>query len=377
MTPLRFCVALVVVLRVGLGAVGWAVVQGSPEPVVRGEWPEALFPTGSAMAALVHPWNRWDSLWYEHIATSGYRPGGDEAAFFPAGPALLAAAGRLLGGQYAVAALALSTLLAVLGLCLLYQLVVRDLGDDTARRAVASLALAPVAFYLLAPYSEALFLCLSVGAFLGARRRQWALAGACALLAGLTRPAGVLLALPLAVEAALELMERRRAGRRPLRPGHIAVLAPVAGLAAWELYVRLALHIPDGIAGAARHWGQHPAWPWQSIADAFRVAVAGAPEEWLNLAAVLGVAVAIVLAWRRLPRSYAVYAAAMLVPMTFREAAVTPLSSDARYALTVFPLFVVLAVVARRRWAQVAIMAVSIPLLVLLFVLYAAYDFIG
>ncbi|MFY9614756.1 MAG: glycosyltransferase family 39 protein [Candidatus Dormiibacterota bacterium] len=337
----------------------------------------ALYQSGSILAALVQPWNRWDAFWFEHLAAAGYRVTGPEAAFFPAWPAVLATGGRLLGGQYAIAGLALNAVLTVAGLYLLYRLVADDFDRPTAQRTALFTAVAPVAFFFLAPYSEALFLCLTVGAFLGARRQRWAIAAACGLLAALTRPSGVLLFIPLLVEVAIEATHRRRAGQRRFRWGHLAVFAPIIGLAAWDVYVRTALAIPDGVAGAARYWGQRPALPWNSLVDGVGSALSGSTEEWLNLAAVLLVVGAIVLGWRRLPRSYTLYAAAMLVPMTFREATTTPLASDARYALVVFPLFVVIAITAQRRWAQVAVAAVSIPLLLALFVLSAAYDFLG
>jgi hypothetical protein len=368
--------ALVVVLRVGLGAAGWTVTALWPHPPAVGDWPEALYPPGSILATLVQPWNRWDALWFEHIAAAGYRHGAPEAAFFPAWPALLAAGGRLAGGQYAVAGLAINTLLTVLALYLLYRLVADDFDDTTARRAVLFMAIAPVAFFLLAPYSEALFLCLSLGAFLGARRRQWAIAAACGLLAALTRPTGVLLAGPLLVEAVISARGRSRAGRPPFQLGYLAVLAPIAGLVAWELYVRRVLGVPDGVAGAARNWGQDPVWPWQALADSITAALSRSPEEWLNLGAVLGLAATVVLGWRRLPAAYTAYAAVMLVPMTFREAATTPLTSDARYALVVFPVVVLVATAAGRRWVRLIAVMVSGPLLVAFFVFYAAY-FVG
>jgi Gpi18-like mannosyltransferase len=329
------------------------------------------------MAGLVQPWDRWDALWLRHIATSGYRPGREDAAFFPVYPLLEGGVGRILGGNYAVAGLAISTIALVLALFLLHRLVARDLDDRTARRAVTFIALAPMAFFLLAPYSEALFLCLSVAAFLCARQRRWALAGLCALLAAWTRPTGVLLMAPLLVEAGLDVRDRMRSGERPLRWGHLLVLAPAVGFLAWEAYVRNVLAVPDGVQGAARYWGQQVVLPWQAIADSVSVAWSQNGIEWLNVGAVVGLATALVFMWRRLPRSYTVYAAAMVVPMGFREAMTTPLQSDARYVVVVFPLFVLLAMAARRRWVHLVVLSAFVPLLGVLFVLFAGYGFIG
>ena len=374
---MRQSLALVLALRITLGAIGWFVVRGSTDWANQGEWNERLYPVGSIASGLVQPWDRWDALWLRHIATSGYRPGGEEAAFFPVYPMLEGGVGRIFGGNYAAAGIAISTAALVLGLFLLHRLVARDVDDGAARRTVAFIALAPMAFILLAAYSEALFLCLSVAAFLCARKRLWALAGPCALLAAMTRPMGVLLLAPLLLEAGLEARERLGSGRTPIRWGHLMVLAPAVGLLAWEAYARNVLAVPGGVQGAAQYWGQQAVFPWQAIVDGFRVAWSSNGIEWLNLAAVLGLLAAVALMWRRLPPSYTVYGAAMVIPLGFREGLTTPLQSDARYALVIFPLFVLLAMAAQRRWVHYVVLAAFVPLLDVLFVLFAGYAFIG
>jgi hypothetical protein len=374
---LRQSLALVLTLRITLGAIGWFVLRASPNSVNQGEWHETLYPLGSAMAGLVQPWYRWDAFWLRHIATSGYRPGSEDAAFFPVYPLLEGVVGRLFGGNYALAGLAISTAALVLALFLLHRLVARDLDDPTARRTVAFIALAPMAFFLLAPYSEALSLFLIVATFLCARQQRWVLAGICALLAALTRPTGVLLIAPLLVEATLDARRRLRSGQTSIRWGHLMALAPAVGYLAWEAYARSVLAVPGGVQGAAQFWGQKPVPPWQAIADGFSVARTSDVIEWLNLAALLGLIAALIFMWRRLPPSYTVFGAAMVIPLGFREALTTPLASDARYVLVVFPMFVVLAIAAQRRWVHIMVLGTFVPLLMVLFVLHAGYAFVG
>ncbi len=65
----------------------------------------------------------------------------------------------------------LVSLAAALGaFVLLYRLAESRLGAEGARRAVLYLAVFPMAFFLQAVYSEALFLLLTLGAFLAAER---------------------------------------------------------------------------------------------------------------------------------------------------------------------------------------------------------------
>ena len=58
----------------------------------------------------------------------------------------------------------------------------RRLLEEIAERAVLLLLLFPTSFFLTAFYTEGLFLLLTVGAFLAARRGRWAVAGALATL---------------------------------------------------------------------------------------------------------------------------------------------------------------------------------------------------
>src|SRR5207244_4101387 len=149
---------------------------------------------------------------------------------------------------------------------------------------VLLLAFAPVAFFFSAPYTESLFLVLSVGAFLAARTGRWALAGLAAGAASGTRSTGALLLLPLLI---LYLYGPRadresppaRPGWRTLIPRHPVrpdilwlALAPV-GIVAFSLYLRES----TGDALAWAHFqplfGRRAIeWPTEPVARAAEVA---------------------------------------------------------------------------------------------------------
>src|SRR5258706_12906722 len=83
----------------------------------------------------------------------------------------------------------------------LYVLVMHERGNaDLARRAVWLVYLAPPDFVLVMGYAEATFMTLAALTLLGLRSRRWWLATVAAFVAGVTRPVGVLLAVPAAVE---------------------------------------------------------------------------------------------------------------------------------------------------------------------------------
>ena len=123
---------------------------------------------------LTDVWARWDSVWFLRIAEDGY--GSIEraaAAFYPGYPAAVAVLGRAFGGHYVTAGIVISLAATLGAFLLLYGLAEERLGAEGAARAVLYLALFPMAFFLQAVYSEALFLLLSVAAFAAAERGRF------------------------------------------------------------------------------------------------------------------------------------------------------------------------------------------------------------
>src|SRR3954462_694982 len=160
--------------------------------------PELTHPYGAALDSLFAPLARWDAVWYLGIAHGGYD--GMSTAFFPLYPLLVRGItpggdpGGLLLAGYFVALVALAG-----ALLLLRMLVQLELGAEVARRTVWLVAFFPGALWLGVPYSESLFLLLSVGALYAARTGHCAWAGVCAAFASGTRSAGIVLLVPLAI----------------------------------------------------------------------------------------------------------------------------------------------------------------------------------
>src|SRR5258708_36746067 len=84
-----------------------------------------------------------------------------------------------------VAGVLISLAAFAVGLLLLHTLVSLELGSDRADITVMLLAFCPMAYFFSAVYSESLYLALSVGCILQARRGSWLSAG---LLGGLAPP---------------------------------------------------------------------------------------------------------------------------------------------------------------------------------------------
>lgn len=357
---------LVLGVRAALALEGWLVTSLAPGNDAAVAWQGLRVPQSGITGALLAPWQRDDAIWYQRIAERGFAHDGS-AAFFPLFPGTVHVAAVLLGGAYVLAALMVSTIAMAAGLLLLHRLVRADAGHAAADRAVTYLALAPTAFFLLAPYTESLFLALAVGAFLCARRRRFLLAGILAGLAATCHFQGVILAVPIGLEMLSDARERRCGGSRPLRPAYLGLALPFAGFLAVDLMDRAVLGFSGGMVEVHTGWGDQRSTPWSILADSVRAIGSGShPEEVFNLVTMLAMLVAIPVMARRFAPSYAALTAALVLPLLFREPQYSPMMSVVRFALVVFPVFALLGVLGANRRLHRALM-VAFPVLLLLF----------
>ena len=157
---------------------------------------------GPLSASWIEIWNRWDATLFFRVAEHGYLGEGTDphsTAFFPLFPfavKMIAAAGP----SFVTAGLIVSTAACVVAFAYLYRLAELELDGDSARRAVAYLALFPAAVFLVAPYSEALFLAGAIPAFYYARKGEWQWVGVPAAVACASRSAGAFLLVGLVFE---------------------------------------------------------------------------------------------------------------------------------------------------------------------------------
>jgi len=348
----RRAVRLVASMRLILGVAVIVMQAWHPVTFVSGDHVEMLTPRSDDLWTLVSPWERWDARWYVHLARDGFSAGTPDGGFLPLYPLLMRAGAWVLGGEESLAGLVISTLCLIGALTLLHRLLARDLGVEVARPAVIAIAVAPSAYFLFAPYTESLFLLLSVATFVAARERHFAAAGVAAALAVLCRVQGLLLIVPIAIEVWMALgqavpLQGGAARVRQLRIQHaVALLLPVAALAGWFVYCRAALNLPLGPASAQRYWGHQFRLPWRVLADSVGVVASGRPviERWNLGAVVIGLAAIPLIAWR-LPRSYAAYGVLSVALCICDTSSISPLAGSMRYLTVVFPIFVLAGMV--------------------------------
>jgi hypothetical protein len=370
--------SLFLTMRLALGLVvvylWWR--GGLPGPchfeLARNDW-QTIPPLADQGAAfpLVGVWQRWDACWYSKIAAFGYEPAELSVNFWPLFPVLTGGVARLLGGSVALGGLVVSAIAYIAAMVGLFRLVARDVDEVVARRTMLLITIFPSAFFLFAPFTESLFLALSVWTIVEARERSWLLAAVLGALGALTRIQGVFLALPIGWEALVASglvawrprTARPSVGWRSLVEGVLASFGPVVGFASFIGYTAaIAGQTPLDTQDA---WGGKEFFPpWEVVDAAWRWTIERAdPLQGLNLALLVVFGILLVACLRRLPMSYTLFALPQFVLLATRIQP-TPLTSTNRYLLAIFPAFVVLALIPWQRvrlaWAITSLLFLAI-----------------
>ena len=346
---------------------------------------------GDVLSAIFSPLAHWDAVAYLTIADEGYDgdlpPTERRVAYFPLYPLAVRAAGGFAGSEAVllVAAYVVSAAAFLGALYLLHRLVDLELGRAAAGATVALVAFSPWSLFFSAPYTESLFLLLSVGAFYAARTERWAWAGACLALASATRNIGILLIVPVAL---LYLWPRRRVG---LDAGWL-LLAPV-GLALFSWHVDAVtgdplgwIHAQEGEEGYNRSLDGPLAGLWEGAKAAveapWHLVAGGGPRDGLlydtlPFLLVLLAGAAVVWLVRELHPAYGVYVALALVPTLSAPGDEIPLFGVPRFLTVLFPLFMALAVLVERRRVTRHVLAGSALLLSFLTATFATWHFVA
>ena len=308
--------------------------------------------------------SNWDGEWYALIATAGYEAEPDSAKrlnFFPLYPKL---AGTLGGRNHAaVAGIILSQILTLACLVLMSLIAHGRQRAPLFQEPGFWLLINPFAFFLLALYTESLFLFLTLVHFAAYARNRISISIATGLLAGLTRPTAIALPALLGTEA-----WRRWKKKEPAGWVALAAIAPLVGVAAYIFgYIPWKTGDLWGYSHMAqRFWPQSlrvPFYPllvdirsWMATAGAGRI-----PPPDMVLRTVSTVIVVSVLVWqrRKLPASWLAYCAAALLLMH----SLTPWRGSGRYEAVLFPVFFAFAcsriASSRSAWVIAALMAAT------------------
>jgi Gpi18-like mannosyltransferase len=348
-SKLRSCLSLWLLVRLVSFVV--AILASYLRPVDSG-----IVAVTSLTGFLLGPWYAWDVRYYVDIVRNGYQPGAPTANFHPLYPwlsTLLAAVIR----EPLLSLLLVSSIAALLLTIEFYRLARLDCNEQQAGHATALLLFWPTSVALFLPYTEALFLLLSVYCLFAARKQRFWLAALAAALATLTRQQGLFLVLPLA----WEIWETSgRQWSSTVRKSLSLLLAPAA-YALWVVYRAVAINdvhpdfsslqkflhtvmiSPSSYEITDRH-AFLPPWLtiWRGLNLFWRHVVTS--DAYIDLALSTAFIALIVLSWRYLRTSYRVYCIAIvLVSLSFFAGDMNPFLALPRHLLLAFPVFIGLA----------------------------------
>ncbi len=307
------------------------------EPITDADWFWNLF-------------NHWDAENYLKLAESGYAS--SEAnklriVFFPLYPALVGLFSVVFKNSV-LSALVVSGIASIwLGLAF-RALVKLDYAEKTAQLAVLFLFIFPTSYFLHIPYTESLFLALTVGCFLAARKKSWLIVGVLGALACLTRINGLIL-IPALM---FEVWEEYRATRRVNRNWFFLLLIP----AGFGGYLALNYFVTGDalmfLTYQRENFHRYFRVPWEGIIETYHKIADSKPTNsqmyGMQELTFVGIGfLATIFSWRYLRKSYSIWMTLnwlLFVSTSF-------VLSVPRYTLIMFPIFILMARAARRVWS--------------------------
>lgn len=340
-----------------VGVLAVTIVGTIPPPVSEALWRVSSHEVPNMLA-------RWDTFFYDSIALHGYSWNPalftyQNVVFFPLYPLLMREVGALIGGHPMIAGFGVSMCAFTGALVLLYKLAALEIGQDGAWRAVLLVSVFPYAVFFSAVYTESLFLFLSIAAFYSMRRGRLGWAAVFGLAAGLTRPNGFWLAVPL---AALALWPHdRRASDAPSPsqlpvPALFAACAPVIGMALFSTYLLINFHDALAWVHGQAAWGMPLLGRWSAPDPVFvQSNLQVRATEWIvyagDIAAFVMAVAAIGPITRRCGIAYGLWIAVNIFPPLGAHL----FESMGRFVSVLFPVFFWLALrIPRDRFWRVA-----------------------
>ena len=343
-------------------------------------------------------WDQWDFGYYQKIAEFGYSGTDGSTAFYPLFPWLVRLA-TYFSKSYLAAGLVVSGIASVVAAILLRRLVRLDYPASVAMRGAWFFLIFPTAYFLHVGYSEGLFLALALGSIVAARVERWWVAGVLGGFCWMTRASGAALVPALAVEATHQYWIRRKSFSDGAVSQRLSDQADNAlperggynkgGRSSWNLQWLWIAIVPMGfVVYLLINWSvsgnpfafvqirkisfeQSFALPSVGISQALW-ALYPTPREAEMVGvqelcfAALGF-ICTIISWIRLRPIYAIWMTASLVLFT----SVNFLQSIPRYTLTMFPIFILFALLARNRFWAGVLTVWSLLLFALFAVLFA------
>jgi hypothetical protein len=361
-TPAKSALALTLGLRILYSAVAaWfsPSLLLDPKLILQNSFTESLMQRSDnpVLYAFYGVWERFDTLWYIHIARYGYDMH-RSAVFYPLYPALIRLFSFFTHWDLLSALLVTSvaTFFFLWGALRLFEL---HMPREAALRAVLLWAVVPDSFIFFSGYPDSLLLALTVWSLYFAEQRRWRAAGFLGLMAGTAKAFGCLTLLPI-----LYYGWRRRDWRALVSAG-----MTMLGTAGFQLWLH-ANGFPSTASIYETFWRTKTSMPWVTVGSALWSLAHGKD---VLLAFNLGV-VAVTLAagyLARVPVVYRIYSAGVFCLLATKNT--DPVfQSSMRYALAMIAAYPAISMKLQRNFGFACLLLAA--LMVNLFLLATFLD---
>jgi Gpi18-like mannosyltransferase len=178
----------------------------------------------------------FDGEHFLSITQNGYQP--LTYFYFPGYPFLIKFLTSFLGTStalYTYMGLFVSHVAFFVGLFGFIKLIKIDFDDKVAEHAVITLLIFPTSFYFAAYYSESLFFCLTIWSFYFFRKNRYFLSSVLGTGSSFTRLVGI--ALPIALSLKLSLSELKNSNKKLMISKIFAALSGFLGISIYMVYL--------------------------------------------------------------------------------------------------------------------------------------------
>lgn len=289
----------------------------------------------------------WDARHYMYLVDIGYSAGVPSNVFYPLFPLLVSVVKLISWMPSTLLAGILTANLISMGVVVVFYLLVKQLfGDKAAFYSSLFLLAFPTAFYLDLMYTEGLFLLLVTSFFLFWEKRSWLPALLVGFLLPLSRPLGILMLLPIVVEALYEGVKKKNY-RELFRTHGMLALSILSGFGAYLLFMYLKTDSPWSGFDAQVHFVANNSisnlfhvgdWLCRNFID-INLAIHGITNSILDRLFFVGFLITLWPMQKYVGRKYFVFALVMGLAPAFSGV----FMGYMRYLLVVFPLYILFA----------------------------------
>ena len=322
----------------------------------------------ASVTSYVQIWFRWDTAWFNSIAQQGYAPAYVGAsprhfeynvAFFPGFPMMMRYVSSIGIGTTG-AGLLISMIAGFIAALALGRLATRMGGHS--QLAVLAWVAAPVALFLAAAYTEALFCAFAFWAWSLGREQRWVFAGILGGVAALVRVNGVFLGIGLVVMFLTTPNRDWKRGSALLLPffatlGYFAYLHAISG--SWNTWSQ----------AQSVYWKRQTVDPITSFSHTLQhifvhTGSTSASSPWrfvfeIVAMAVVVVALVITVRWKW----WAEFAYMLVTAISLGTSSVY--LSVPRTLVVLFPIWLIVGIwMTRHRWFRYGYLVASVPLLI-------------